>query len=402
MNSTCFGRLPGLWLLVFPLLLSGEANAARSYTNKPPTISGVPSTTAIVGQPYRFTPQANDPENRTLVFSIYGLPRWASFDRATGTVSGTPGASDTGTTGRIVIAVSDRRSMAYLPEFRINIQAGAVVIPPVTNAAPVISGAPATAVSIGGTYGFQPAASDTNGDALGFTIANRPAWASFSTTTGRLSGTPTSAATHSGIVISVSDGKVSAALPAFAITVTGTSNRAPTISGTPLSSVNVGTAYSFTPVANDPDGGTLTFSIANKPAWANFNPANGQLSGTPTAANVGTFTGVVITVRDGTASTSLAPFSIGVTQVANGVVTLIWTAPTQNTDGTPLTNLGGYRIYFGTSASALTQTADITNASVSTYVISNLSPATWYFAIKARNAAGIESELSSIVSKAIN
>jgi hypothetical protein len=72
---------------------------------------------------------------------------------------------------------------------------------------------------------------------LTFSITNRPAWAAFNTTTGRLQGTPKPAGTYSNIVIRVSDGRgASAQLPAFAITVGAASNAAPTISGTPATS----------------------------------------------------------------------------------------------------------------------------------------------------------------------
>lgn len=478
------------FLMLLVLSLLGQAASAQSrWSNKTPTISGVPAATATVGVQYSFTPTASDPEGSTLTFSVYGLPRWATFDRTTGRLSGTPASSNVGTSSRIVIAVSDRRNMAYLPAFRITVQ-GSTTIP--TNTAPVISGAAATAVAVGAAYSFQPTASDADGnpltfsiagkpawanfststgrlsgtptaaathsgivisvsdgkataslpafaiqvqatanrapaiagtpittvaagtaylfapfasdpdkDALGYTIANKPAWAAFDTSTGRLSGTPTTAAVHSGIVIGVSDGKASASLPAFTLTVTGGTNRAPTISGTPLKSVNAGTAYLFKPTAADADGDTLTFSIANKPAWATFNTATGQLSGTPAAASVGTFSGIVIAVSDGKTSTSLAAFALSVTQVSTGSATLSWTPPTQNTDGSQLTNLGGYRIYYGTNANSLTQTVEISNASVSTYVLSNLSPATWYFAVKSRTAAGVESDLSNVASKTI-
>ncbi|NKF50086.1 hypothetical protein G3R49_05820, partial [Shewanella sp. WXL01] len=86
-------------------------------------------------------------------------------------------------------------------------------------------------------------------------------------------------------------------------------NDAPVISGTPATSVNEDSAYSFTPSASDDDvSDTLTFSIANKPSWATFNTANGQLSGTPTNADVGTTAGIVISVNDGTVTTSLSAF----------------------------------------------------------------------------------------------
>ncbi len=95
----------------------------------------------------------------------------------------------------------------------------------------------------------------------------------------------------------MSDGKLSTALPSFSIVVAP--NRAPTISGTPATTVTVGQSYSFTPTAADADGQSLTFSIVNKPTWASFSTDNGRLSGTPAAADVGVHTGIVIRVSDG-------------------------------------------------------------------------------------------------------
>jgi len=92
---------------------------------------------------------------------------------------------------------------------------------PTGNAAPIISGSPPTSIRVGESFSFTPTASDPDGDALTFSIANKPPWASFSTSTGRLSGTPQAA--NAGIVanvtIKVSDGKVTAALASFSIAV---------------------------------------------------------------------------------------------------------------------------------------------------------------------------------------
>ncbi len=91
----------------------------------------------------------------------------------------------------------------------------------IRNKAPTISGTPATQVLSGLTYGFVPSASDSNGDAIVFSIANMPAWASFNTQTGALTGTPTSnqVGTTSNIIISASDGRAKSSLPGFNITV---------------------------------------------------------------------------------------------------------------------------------------------------------------------------------------
>jgi hypothetical protein len=363
--------------------------------NRAPTISGTPSTAVTAGQAYSFRPTASDPDGQTLTFSIANKPAWANFSTTNGTLSGTPTSSHVGSYSNIVITASDGSLSASLPAFSITVEA--------SNTTPKISGSPATSVTAGQAYSFTPTASDPDsGQTLRFGIANRPAWASFDTVTGNLSGTPTSSnvGSYGNIVISVSDGIASATLPAFTITV-ASANRAPTISGTPPASVTAGQAYSFRPTASDPDGQTLTFSIANKPAWANFSTTNGTLSGTPTSSQVGSYSNIVITASDGSLSASLPAFSITVADVQTGSATLSWTPPTLNEDGTPLTNLKGYRIYYGTNSSSLSTMIDIPNPGVTSAVVENLSPATWYFALKAYNTSNVESSLSNIASKTI-
>lgn len=82
-----------------------------------------------------------------------------------------------------------------------------------------------------------------------------------------------------------------------------------------------------------------------------------------------------------------------------GSATLRWTPPTQNTDGSALTNLVGYTIVYGTSPTALTQTITLTTPSVSTYVVDKLAPGTWYFALYAN--AATQSAQSNIASKVL-
>ena len=89
------------------------------------------------------------------------------------------------------------------------------------------------------------------------------------------------------------------------------------------------------------------------------------------------------------------------TNKGTGMATLSWQAPTTNTDGAALTNLAGYRIYYGLNADDLTQTVQLTSVGLQTYVIDDLGSGTWYFAIKAVTRVGVESALSEIVSKTI-
>ena len=89
-------------------------------------------------------------------------------------------------------------------------------------------------------------------------------------------------------------------------------------------------------------------------------------------------------------------------QTKNRSLTLSWEAPTENSDGTPLLNLRGYRIYYGNVPSALTHVIDVTNASLTRYAVDGLMVGTYYFAIASYNALGIESNLSSEVAASVN
>jgi hypothetical protein len=362
-------------------------------SNHPPTISGTPSSSATEGAQYTFQPTAADADGDTLTFTIANRPAWATFNSNTGRLQGTPGASNVLTYGNIVISVSDGKASTPLAAFSITVAAA--------NAAPTISGTPATTAAVGTQYAFTPTASDANGDTLTFSITNKPAWATFTASNGRLQGTPAAAnvGTAANIMISVGDGKATTQLAAFSIVVSGAANRAPTISGAPPTAVMTGTQYSFQPTGSDADSDTLTFSIVNKPAWATFDTSSGLLQGAPSAGDVGTTSGIVISLSDGKATIALAAFNLTVQAVATGSATLTWTPPTQNTDGSPLTNLAGYKIYWGSSAGSYPSSVTVNNPGLSSYVVDNLMPGTHFFAVTVFNSSGTESGFSNTASK---
>jgi hypothetical protein len=175
-----------------------------------------------------------------------------------------------------------------------------------------------------------------------------------------------------------------------------------TISGTPVQLLMTATYYSFQPEAVDSQGRALTFSIANKPAWAQFDPATGLLSGSLGIDNAGYYPDVVISVSDGITQATLSPFSIVVqTNPTAGVVTLQWLPPTENTDASALTNLAGYHIYFGASPDALDNFDICSNPGIASYVISGLTAGTWYFALAAYNSQGVEGARSDVISSVV-
>jgi hypothetical protein len=209
----------------------------------------------------------------------------------------------------------------FFPRVRAVMAASFVVIPAslgmlqplvanaATTAALSISGTPASSVQTGQTYSFQPSVAGGSGKALRFSIANHPGWTTFDSATGRLTGSYDSSGTFSGIVIGVTDGTTTAALPPFSIRVnwasSGTSagsTQPLKIGGSPAAYVQAGQTYSFQPSVSGGNGKTVRYSIANHPSWTTFNTATGQLTGSYNSS--GTFSGIVISATDGTTTAS--------------------------------------------------------------------------------------------------
>ena len=81
------------------------------------------------------------------------------------------------------------------------------------------------------------------------------------------------------------------------------------------------------------------------------------------------------------------------TQISTGAVTVNWSTPTQNTNGTPLVNLAGFRIFYGTDPNNLSQSAQIANPGLTSYVLSNLALSTWYIGLSDYTGSRVQSSL---------
>ena len=187
-----------------------------------------------------------------------------------------------------------------------------------------------------------------------------------------------------------------------------TDDSGPAITGSPAKTAIVGEAYRFQPKAINM-GKALhpRFSIANKPSWASFDDSSGQLSGTPAASQVGVFSDIAITAVAGPVHAVLPSFSITVLPASAAVssanaVTLYWQAPTDNTDGSQVTNLSGYKIYYGETPRNYSSTIKVSNPGLTTYVVENLPAGQYYFAMTAYNALGDESDFSAEVSTVVD
>lgn len=93
--------------------------------------------------------------------------------------------------------------------------------------------------------------------------------------------------------------------------------------------------------------------------------------------------------------------TLACTLAGNAATTVLWTNPTTNTDGTPLTNFAGVRINYGRTATTtdtvkLTESATATSASMG-----NLAVGDWFFVLRAYNTLGFESDPSATVKKTV-
>jgi hypothetical protein len=145
---------------------------------------------------------------------------------------------------------------------------------------------------------------------------------------------------------------------------------------------------------------TLTWTSQNATscsasgAWSGARSLGGSQSIGPITGN-STYA-LTCTGKGGSASQNVI---VTVTPAITGSATLTWTAPSQNTDGSPLTTISGYTVYYGTSSSLLTQSVVVSGANTTSYMVTGLAAGTWYFGVTANALDGTSSALSNITSK---
>jgi hypothetical protein len=170
----------------------------------------------------------------------------------------------------------------------------------------------------------------------------------------------------------------------------------PVLTGTPAGVAVVGANYDFVPQVLNAPPSALSFSIAGKPDWATFNPTTGELTGVPAPAQVGIDRDIVIIASYARGTAALAGFSIQVlpAPLADRSVTISWTPPATNTDGSVLTDLAGYRIYyqrFDVRNWGAQQSQMVADPKVTSAVLQGLLPGTYTLCITAYNASNVES-----------
>ncbi len=277
--------------------------------NTDPVITSTPPVgPASVGFPFQYQLAAQDADGDLLTFALGTTLTGLAIDPATGLITWTPGASQTGIQ-HLVVTVSDGRGGQAMQAFDI------AVGDPGTNTAPVIQSTPRTNAWLGLSYGTLIEAVDDNGDPLTYSLPIKPAGM---TIDGRgiilWQPTPGQVGTHD-VQVRVDDGRSGMAVQDFQVTVSAEyANHAPVIASNPRTTAVVGRPYELDLRAIDDDGDPLTWILEEGPRGMSLDVNRGTLRWIPTADQLGSQE-VVVRVEDPQMGASRQSFFVEVTCV---------------------------------------------------------------------------------------
>jgi hypothetical protein len=268
--------------------------------------SSTPATSVNNGSKYSYTPNVTGAKE----FELENAPEWlVMINKRTGELSGTPNKKEYEKTyENIIIKAENDGGEIELAPFNIT----------VNNIAPTITlskNSITTSITSSSDLTITATGSDTLGDTLTYSLVDAPSFVSIVDNIITIAPSTTVADYTFKVKVSDSDSLSAESEVSLSVVEFSSTPTAPTISGTPVTSVNEDENYLFTPSASDINGDELTFSIENLPSWANFDPKIGSLTGIPSNNDVGTYSNIIITVDDGTHTTSLDSFNIEVVNV---------------------------------------------------------------------------------------
>ena len=151
---------------------------------------------------------------------------------------------------------------------------------------------------------------------------------------------------------------------------------------------------------SDESGSSTAATSTTSTSTTGSAPQTAADSGSSTSGS--STSGSTTSGSTGSTTTGSTGSTTPTTPVASTSVTLGWVAPTQNSNGTPITDLAGYKIHYGTASENYTKVVAVSNPSISRYVMDSLESGTYFFAITAYNSKGIESTLSGEISATLN
>ncbi len=266
----------------------------QSYTlnvdSRAPTpdlqITSSPTTAAVVGELFAYDVVAIHGE----LFELVTSPTGMSIASARGTIRWIPTKDQLGVQ-TIKIRVTDVLGNLAEQSFVISVRSSSLV--------PTISSAPLTEGAVGQTYVYGVAVANPSKSPLTYSLSVAPVGMQIDTALGVITWTPNSGQIGPTVVsIQVRDAVGNFSSQTFSVVVSaGAFNRPPVTASTPSIDAVVGQSYVYTLIANDPEGGTLTYAVRSAPSGFSVDPNTGIVTWTPSASDIGTVA-IVLTATD--------------------------------------------------------------------------------------------------------
>lgn len=262
----------------------GYAISVAGASNRAPTFTSSPVTSATAGAAYAYSARASDPDGDVVTYSLATSSSGMVVNAQTGAITWTPTLQQSGE-NPVAVRATDTKFAYTTQSFSVYVQLS-------TNNPPQISSQPMMRGSPGIPYQYQVVATDPDQNALAYSLETAPSGMTISAATGLVAWNTPVLGTHQ-VEIKVQDTRGAYVVQRYSLQIAA--NRGPVITSAPTPTGTVGTPYSYQVSATDPDGDFLTYRMTGAPAELSIS-ATGLISGTPTAQ--GTHA-IAVTVSDG-------------------------------------------------------------------------------------------------------
>ncbi|MEM8734448.1 MAG: putative Ig domain-containing protein, partial [Planctomycetota bacterium] len=250
-----------------------------SNGNQSPRFSSAPSVLAASEEPYQYDLKALDPEGHTLEYELVSGPDGMQLGRNSGVLSWTPSNDQLGT-HPVQVRAADPFGGVTSQSFHITVDSE------LSNRPPLFQSAPTTQISLGTNYSYTPLAIDPDGDDVVITLQTAPAGMVLADSTITWSGAAEGDYT---VELKATDDAGLSSTQTFVLTIgdSASNPHSPVILSSPSTFAAVGIPYFYLPLAQDPDGDGLTFSLVTAPESALVDEATGMIRWTPTDDQIG-------------------------------------------------------------------------------------------------------------------